>query len=86
MTRSAVSGARIAGAAITLLLSGAVSASAEDKPKAAAKPSAEKMACGGKNSCGNGMDQDMEKSMDKAKSETSAHPVAPGEHKSGDAK
>lgn len=82
MKSTIVSGAAIAAMAVALVLSGAVTASAEDKPRTADKPPTEKMACGGKNSCGaEAMGKSMEKSM--AESDGKA---ASGESKSGKAK
>lgn len=77
MKSTIVSGATIAATAVALVLSGAVTASAEDKPKTAEKPPAEKMACG-KNGCGG-------EAMTKAKGET-GEKASTGDHKSGEAK
>ena len=81
MKTKIVSGAAIAATAVALVLTGAVKASAEDKPKTADKPQTEKMACGAKAGCGA---EAMAKA--KAKGESGDKAAVPGEHKSGGAK
>lgn len=78
MKTKIVAGAAFAVAAVGLALSGAVTASAEDKPKTATKPPAEKMACG-KNGCGASMNKD-------GKTEGAAQPASTGDQKPAEAK
>lgn len=79
MKSTIVSGAAIAATAVALVLSGAVTASAEDKPRTADKPPTEKMACGGKNGCGS---EAMGKHMEQPKAEGGGK-AASGDHASG---
>lgn len=83
MTSTIASGAKIAATAVALVLSGAVTASAEDKPRTAEKPPTEKMACGGKNGCGaEAMGKGMDKATDTRGAESDSKAAA-GESMSG---
>ncbi|MCX7899484.1 MAG: hypothetical protein N2444_05295 [Methylocystis sp.] len=77
MRTKTISGAKIAATAVALILSGAVAAFAEEKPKTADKQTTEKMACG-KNGCG--------KAMEKGANEQGKETAAPGAVKAGAAK
>ncbi len=76
MRTTVVSGA-VAAAAVALVLSGAAPASAKDKAPRAAKPPAEKSACGGKNGCG---------AKTKVQEGSGAETSSSGDKKPGDAK
>lgn len=78
MKTTVVSGAATAAAAaVALVLSGAALAAAKDKAPHAAKPPAEKSACGGKNGCG---------AKTKLQEGSGAETSSSGDKKSGDAK
>lgn len=79
MKTKIVSGAALAAASVALVLAGAVTASAGDKPKTADKPPTEKMACGGKNGCG-------AEAMAKAKAKEGDEKPAASDHKPDGAK